>query len=81
MIEVSPRLAEAKIEAAAYSAEHPSEYIILTACFGLFITARKRLGTFAPSDSACDVYWLNGKEKPFTARQVIADQNATPTLS
>lgn len=48
---------------------------------GAYVSTHKRLNVFAPSDSLWNVYWLNGKQKNFTSKQVIADQNATPTMS
>ena len=82
MIKLSNSLEEAKKEALALSLENPGKYITLCACFGIFAEVRSRLHVFSPSDSwFCDVYWLNGKEKPFTKKQRIACQNATPALS
>ena len=40
----------------------------------------KRLHVHSPSDG-WPFYVLNGKVKPFTESQIIADQNATPTLT
>lgn len=81
MIPAGNTLDEARAFAARLSLERPGMYVTLYACFGIFAKAEKRLHTFAPSDSIGDSYWLNGKEKPFTSAQRIADQNATPTLS
>ena len=47
---------------------------------GAYIMTYKRLNVFAPSDALWGVYWLNGKQKNFTSKQVIADQNATPMM-
>ena len=46
-----------------------------------YVTTAKRLNVYAPTDSLWGIYWLNGKQKKFTAKQVIADQNATPMMS
>ncbi len=48
---------------------------------GAYVTTAKRLNVYAPTDSLWGIYWLNGKQKKFTAKQVIADQNATPMMS
>ena len=47
---------------------------------GAYVTTYKRLNVYAPSDSLWGVYWLNGKQKNFSDKQVIADQNATPMM-
>ena len=47
---------------------------------GAYVTTHKRLNVFAPSDSLWNLYWLNGKQKNFSDKQVIADQNATPMM-
>ena len=62
------------------SIQNPGCYVTLYACFGIFANIHKSLNVFAPSDSLFGVYWLNGKEKPFTKKQRIADQQATPSL-
>jgi len=74
-------LTEARASALRLSEEHAGKYITLVACFGLFANIADRLHVFAPSDSVHDHYFLNGKEKPFTSRQKIANQNATPTMT
>ena len=74
-------IADAKQEAKAYSAAHHGVYVTITACFGLFLSESKRLNVFAPSDSYIKCYWLNGVEKPFSEKQKIADQLATPIMS
>ena len=82
MIELaSKNESDARAECLKLSQDRPGEYIIPVACFGLFATVAKRLHTFAPSDAVFDWYALNGKLKPFTGSQKIADQNATPILS
>jgi len=72
---------EAKRFARARSKENPGSYVTLYASFGIFCSIKKRMNVYEPSDSLFGVYWLNGKEKSFTKKQRIADQNATPTLS
>ena len=47
---------------------------------GAYVTTDKRLNVYAPSDSLWNLYWLNGKQKNFSDKQVIADQNATPMM-
>ena len=71
----------AKREAVAISKKHPGKYVTIHNCFGLYAGLHSRLCVFAPSDSIADWYVLNGKLKPFTERQRIADQNASPTMS
>ena len=73
-------LKDARRYALNFSKKNPGNYITLYACFGLFVHSHKRLNVFAPSDSYGKSYWLNGKEKNFSEKQVIADQNATPTM-
>lgn len=71
--------------AAAYglslSIQHPDKYVTVVNDFGACYFITDRLATQAPSDSPSPVYWLNGKARPFTNAQKIADQNATPALS
>ena len=74
-------LTEARQSALRLSEERTGKYITLVACFGLFANVADRLHIFAPSDSIHTHYFLNGKEKPFTDSQRIANQNATPTMS
>ena len=81
MIKAGQNLKTAKQFALQLSKDNPNKYIALIACFGIFAVMYNRLNVFSPSDSCCESYWLNGKEKQFTAAQKIADQNATPTLS
>ena len=73
------RIADA--EKAALDASKDGVYAFLVAGLGEgYVQTQKRLHTFAPSDAMTNDYWLNGKRKPITASQRIADQNATPTL-
>jgi hypothetical protein len=80
MIVTGKNESEAKKFAKDYSEKHPDLYVTLFSCFGIFLNTSKRLNVFAPSDALFCVYWFNGKEKPFTAKQKIADERATPTL-
>ena len=62
-----------------------SRYFWIEDCFGWFIASGKRLPVQSPSDGThwsgvTGTYWKNGKERRFTEKQRIADQNATPTL-
>lgn len=85
MISAGKTIQEAKDFAQKLSAKNPSKYITLYSCFGLFAEINDRLHIHAPSDSGSPLlntgYWLKGKERPFTEKQSIADQNATPTLT
>ena len=45
-----------------------------------YVTGSKRLHVFAPTSVMFGIYWLNGKQKKFTEKQIIADQNATPQM-
>ena len=80
MVEAGQNLKTAKQFAMQLSKNNPNKYIMLVACFGIFAVVHNRLNVFAPSDSCCKSYWLNGKEKKFTTAQKVADQNATPNL-
>jgi len=80
-LEIYNSLEEARAEILKKSKAEPSRYFSLRACFGLRIVRQKRLHVFTPSDSYGNTYWLNGREKPFTKAQRIADQNATPSMS
>jgi hypothetical protein len=71
---------DARAAALKTSQENPKMYVTIYACFGLFISCHKRLNVFAPTDSYIKSYWLNGTEKPFSQKQIIADQIATPTM-
>ena len=81
MIFAGNTLQEAKVVALEYSQKHPSQYVTLFNVFGLYLTVSPRLHVFAPSDAIGGHYWINGKEKPFTTKQRIADQIATPHIS
>ena len=85
MISAGKTIQEAKDFAQKLSAKNPSKYITLYSCFGLFAEISDRLHIHTPSGSSNPFlntgYWLNGKERPFTEKQRIADQNATPTLT
>jgi len=64
----------------------PSLYFWITDCFGWLIISAKRLPVHAPSQGShwsgsTSSYWKAGKERDFSDRQRIADQNATPTMS
>tara|TARA_R100000664_G_C2685090_1_gene91472 strand:+ start:262 stop:507 length:246 start_codon:yes stop_codon:yes gene_type:complete len=80
MIKAGSNEQEAKQFALQQSLNNPDMYVTLFACFGIFCDIKKRLNVFAPSDSLFGVYWLNGREKPFSTKQRIADEKATPTL-
>lgn len=69
---------EARAYARHLSTENPGKYVTLFTCFGIFATVADRLHVFAPTDSWGGSYWLNGKEKPFSAAQKLADELATP---
>ncbi|MFM1566062.1 MAG: hypothetical protein ACKJRP_03970 [SAR86 cluster bacterium] len=71
-------MSEAKQFAKRLSLDNPHKYVLLTACFGIYAVMYDRLNVFAPSDSCCDSYWRNGRQKQFTPAQKVADQNATP---
>ena len=74
----------ARAEAIKASKRNPGWYITLSEVFGtLFVGVNKRLHVFAPTDAhpALKFYVLNGEVKQFTEKQIIADQNATPTMS
>jgi len=66
----------------AFSKANPNLYVIALR-WGFdqaYVTGNKRLNIFAPSDAMFGIYWLNGKQKKFTEKQIIADQNATPQM-
>lgn len=71
---------EAKVEAIKLSLDNPGQYVTTAALFGLFAFMSKQLDVQAPTDSKFKWYVLNGKIKPFTTKQRIADQNATPLM-
>lgn len=74
-------LNEAIPKAVEFSVKHPDLYVTLFSCFGIGISAKKRLDTFAPSDSIVKFYWKAGKQKPFTTAQIVKDQVNTPVMS
>ena len=78
MVEAGKNEAEAKAAAMKLSIENPDQYVTLYACFGIFVKVDKRLHVFAPTDSLFGAYWLNGKEKAFSDRQVARDSESTP---
>lgn len=62
-----------------------SRYFWIGNCFGWFVESASRLPIHAPSDASdwsgqTGTYWKNGKERSFTEKQRIADQNATPIM-
>jgi hypothetical protein len=85
MISAGKTIPGARDFAQKLSAKNPGKYITIHSCFGLFAEINDRLHISAPSDSGSPFlntgYWLNGKERTFTEKQHIADQNATPTLT
>jgi len=68
-------LKDARAAALKMSQENPKVYVTLFAMFSLIIHTSKSLNVFQPSDSPqnCKSYWLSGKEKSFSQKQVIAD--------
>tara|TARA_R110002073_G_scaffold324631_1_gene502752 strand:- start:249 stop:500 length:252 start_codon:yes stop_codon:yes gene_type:complete len=72
---------EARKNAMKASIANKDKYVTLYACFGVFMKISKTLHVNEPSDSFCDTYWFNGKEKSFTVKQKIADEKNTPTLN
>ena len=79
-------LGEARNAALRESEAAPSLYFWVSNCFGWVIDSAQRLPVHAPSDGshwngAGGSYWKGGKERDFSEKQRIADQNATPTLS
>jgi len=80
MVEAGKNITAAKKAAKKASIHHQDHYVYVFACFGLFLSIQKSFNIHNPSDSLLPVYWYNGKEKPFTSQQVIANENATPTL-
>ena len=77
---IYPTLSTGRAAALQASLDNPGSYVHMWSAFGLGITISKRLHVNAPGDAYGDTYWLNGKEKPFTEAQIIADQLATPQL-
>jgi hypothetical protein len=84
MIEIknAKNLSEQAIQniAKEISNDHPGQYVVITAAFGLHATVSARLNIFAPDDSYFGWHVRNGKVRQFTTKQKIAAQNATPTL-
>jgi hypothetical protein len=79
-------LSEARDAALRESEAAPSLYFWIYDCFGWAIDSAQRLPVYAPSDGThwsgrTGSYWKAGKERDFSDKQRIADQNATPTLS
>ena len=81
MLHAGKTEAEAKAFAMQASIDHPKKYVTLYAQFGIFCSIKNRLHVFDPTDSLFGVYWLNGKEKPFTKKQKVACDRATPTMN
>ncbi len=81
LLEVDKTYKDACETAQKLSLEHAGKYVTLFTCFGIFAFISKSLDVQAPSDSLGGYYWLNGKRKPFTKAQKIADDLATPMLS
>ena len=70
----------------AASTADPSSYFWISNCFGWVINSANRLPVHAPSDGShwsgmTTSYWKGGKERNFSEKQRIADQNATPMMS
>ena len=80
MINAGKNEAEAKANALQASIDNKGQYVTLYSCFGIFMKISKSLHVFDPSDSLFGVYWLNGKEKPFTLAQQIKDEQSTPSI-
>jgi len=79
-------LNEARDAIVTASASDPSSYFWISNCFGWVINSGKRLPVNAPSDGShwsgmTASYWKGGKERNFSEKQRIADQNATPMMS
>ncbi|MBT7081849.1 MAG: hypothetical protein HN929_10345 [Chloroflexi bacterium] len=73
---------DCKKEITALSNDNPGKYITFFVDFGeAYYRVQNNLNVFAPSDSNCGVYALNGKLKSFTNSQRVADMNATPTMN
>ena len=80
LIPVGSTEAKAKKKCIEFSEQNKGMYVYSVAAFGLFAVIRKRLPIRAPGDTPFDWYVLNGKVSHFTKAQVIANQNATPTM-
>lgn len=79
-------IAHAKAAALAASQADPSRYFWIVNCFGWVVISANRLAVQTPSDGSdwsgqTGSYWKNGKERRFSEKQIIADQNATPMMS
>jgi hypothetical protein len=72
---------DARAAALKASQKNPKIYVTVFACFGLYLSCKNRLNVFDPTDNYIKSYWLNGKEKPFSEKQIIADQQAQPMMS
>jgi hypothetical protein len=77
---------EARAAALAASQDDASRYFWIENCFGWFVNSANRLAIHTPSYASdwsgkTGSYWKNGKERNFSEKQRIADQNATPTMS
>ena len=71
-----------KNRATEISFDNPGKYVTVHVLFGeATATIHDRLNVYAPSDSTFGWYALNSRIKMFTESQIIADQNATPTMS
>lgn len=73
---------EFQMKALAISKANPGKYIIANTIFMHgYVHVKDRLHVFDPSDAHHGMRWyiLNGKIKPFSEKQKLADQNATPT--
>lgn len=78
-------LSVARAHALETSKQFPAEYVVISDCFGWIVNRMKRLGVFAPSDYSdwsgkTGTYWLNGKEKAFSASQKLRDQINSPDM-
>ena len=78
-------LSAARAHALETSKKFPVEYVVISDCFGWIVNRIKRLGVFAPSDYSnwsgkTGTYWLNGKEKAFSASQKLQDQINSPDM-
>lgn len=67
---------QAKAAAVRISKRNAGQYVLVTACYGLYVVLHKRLGVHAPGDTPYNWYVLNGRLREFTDAQQIAEQNA-----
>jgi len=65
---------EAKKLCLAHSKKNPKLYVLLTSCFGAYIVSYKFYYVDMPNDTMLDGYYLNGKFKEFTEKQIIKNQ-------